>query len=73
MDQSRMKSTLTVVEQIQALKQQRQSDKVIEIKINKEMRKNDFNKQQIKDTFINAQIILKKGTAEPDKQRMKSF
>ena len=48
-----MKSTLTVVEQIQAFKQQRQLDKVIEIEINKEMRKNGFNEQQIKDTFIN--------------------
>ena len=48
-----MKSTLAVVEQIQALRQQRQSDKVIKIEINKKMRKSDFNKQQIKDTFIN--------------------
>ena len=71
MDQSRMKSTLTVVEQIQALRQQRQSDKVIEIEINEEMRKSGFNEQQIKDTFINAQIILKKEIAESDKQRIK--
>ena len=35
------------------------------------MKKNDFNKQQIKDMFINAQIVLKKETAESDKQRMK--
>ena len=49
-----MKSTLAVVEQIQALKQQRQSNKAIKIEISKEMRKNDFNEQQIKDTFINA-------------------
>ena len=53
MDQSRMKSTLMVVEQIQALRQQRQSDKVIEIEINEEIRKNDFNEQQIKNMFIN--------------------
>ena len=52
MNQSKMKSTLAVVEQIQALKQQRQSDKVIEIEINEEMRKNDFNEQQIKNAFI---------------------
>ena len=49
-----MKSTLAVVEWIQALRQQGQSDKAIEIEINKEMRKNGFNEQQIKDTFINA-------------------
>ena len=42
------------MEQIQALRQQKQSDKTIEIEINKEMRKNDFNEQQIKDVFINA-------------------
>ena len=54
MNQSGMKSTLAVVEQIQALRWQRQSDKVIKIEINKEMRKNDFNKQQIKNVFINA-------------------
>ena len=59
-----MKSTLAVVEQIQALRWQRQSDKIIEIKINKEMRKSGFNEQQIKDRFINAQIILKKEIAE---------
>ena len=47
-----MKSTLTVVEQIQAFKQQKQSDEAIEIKISEEMRKNGFNEQQIKDTFI---------------------
>ena len=72
MDQSGMKSTLAVVKQIQALRQQKQSDKTIKIKINEEMRKSDFNEQQIKNTFINAQIILKKRTAESDKQRMKS-
>ena len=54
MDQSRMKSTLAVMEWIWALRWQGQSDKVIEIEISKEMRKNDFNEQQIKDTFINA-------------------
>ena len=54
MNQSGMKSTLAVVEQIWALKQQRQSDKAIEIKINEKMRKSNFNKQQIKNTFINA-------------------
>ena len=43
MNQSRMKSTLTVVEQIQALRWQKQSDKIIKMKINKEMRKSDFN------------------------------
>ena len=43
MNQSEMKSTLMVVEWIQALKWQRQSDEVIKIKINKEMKKNDFN------------------------------
>ena len=43
MNQSGMKSTLAVVEWIWALKQQRQSDKVIKIKINEEMKKNDFN------------------------------
>ena len=48
-----MKFTLAVIEQIQAFKQQKQSDKIIEIEINKEIRKNDFNEQQIKDTFIN--------------------
>ena len=55
-----MKSILTVVEWIQALRQQRQSDEIIEIKINKKIKKSNFNEQQIKDTFINAQIILKK-------------
>ena len=68
-----MKSTLMVVEQIWALRQQGQSDEVIKIKINEEMRKNDFNEQQIKNVFINAQIVLKKETAELNKQRMKSF
>ena len=56
-----------VVEWIQALKWQRQSNEAIEIEINKEMRKNNFNEQQIKNVFINAQIILKKRTAESDK------
>ena len=37
------------------------------------MRKNDFDEQQIKNVFINAQIILKKEITESDKQRMKSF
>ena len=73
MDQSGMKSTLAVVEQIWAFRQQKQSDKTIQIKINEEMKKSDFNEQQIKDTFINAQTVLKKGTAESDKQRMKPF
>ena len=68
-----MKSTLVVVEWIWALKWQGQSDKVIKIKINEKMRKNDFNEQQIKNIFIDAQIILKKETAESDRQRMKSF
>ena len=67
-----MKFTLAVVKWIQALKQQRQSDEAIEIEINEKMRKNDFDEQQIKDTFINAQIILKKRTAELNRQRMKS-
>ena len=49
-----MKFTLAVVEQIQAFKWQRQLNKVIKIEINEEIRKSDFNKQQIKDTFINA-------------------
>ena len=65
-----MKSTLAVVEWIWALRQQGQSDEAIEIEINEEIRKNGFNEQQIKDTFINAQIILEKGTAEPDRQRI---
>ena len=73
MNQNRMKSTLAVVEQIQALRQQRQSDKIIEIEINEKIRKSDFNEQQIKDTFIDAQIILKKETAESDRQKMKPF
>ena len=68
-----MKSTLMIVEQIQTLRWQRQSDEIIQIEINEEMRKSDFNKQQIKDVFIDAQIILKKETAESDKQRMKPF
>ena len=62
-----MKSTLTVVEQIWAFRQQGQSDEIIEIKINKEIRKSDFNEQQIKNTFINAQIVLEKKTAELNK------
>ena len=73
MDQSRMKSTLAVVEQIWALRQQGQSDEVIEIKINEKMKKNGFNEQQIKDVFINAQTVLKKETAESDRQKMKPF
>ena len=35
------------------------------------MRKNNFNKQQIKNVFINTQTVLKKETAESDKQKMK--
>ena len=73
MDQSRIKFTLVVVEWIQALRQQKQSDETIEIKINKKMRKSDFNEQQIKNAFINTQIVLKKRTAESDRQRMKFF
>ena len=73
MNQSRMESTLVVVEWIQALRWQRQSDKVIKIRINKEMKKSGFNEQQIKDIFIDAQIILKKETAKPDRQEMKPF
>ena len=68
-----MKFTLMVVERIWALRWQGQSDEVIEIEINEEMRKNGFDEQQIKNMFINAQIILEKGTAESDRQRMKSF
>ena len=45
MNQSGMKSTLVVVEWIQALRWQRQSDEIIEIKINEKMKKSDFNKQ----------------------------
>ena len=53
MDQSGMKSTLVVVEWIWALRWQGQSDEAIKIKINKKMRKSDFDEQQIKNTFIN--------------------
>ena len=53
MDQSEIKSTMAVVEWIQALKWQRQLNEVIKIEISKEMRKSDFNEQQIKDVFIN--------------------
>ena len=60
MYQSEIKSTLAVVEWIWALRQQKQSDKVIEIEINKEIRKSDFNEQQIKDKFINTQVLKKK-------------
>ena len=67
MDQSGMKSILAVVERIQALRWQGQSDEAIKIEINEEMRKNDFDEQQIKDIFIDAQIILKKETAEPNR------
>ena len=73
MNQSRMKFTLTVMKWIQTFRQQRQSDKVIKMKINKEIKKNDFDEQQIKNTFINTQIILKQEIAESDKQKMKSF
>ena len=55
-----MKSTLMIVEQIWALRWQRQSDEIIKIEINKEMKKNDFDEQQIKNVFINAQTVLKK-------------
>ena len=67
MDQSGMKSTLMVVKWIQALRWQRQSNEIIEIEINEKMRKSGFDKQQIKDTFINVQTVLEKRTAEPDK------
>ena len=70
MNQSGMESTLAVVEWIQALRQQKQSDKAIKMRINKEMKKSGFNEQQIKDIFINAQIILKKGTAKLNRQEM---
>ena len=53
MDQSGMKFTLAVVEQIQALRWQKQLNKAIEIKINEKMKKNNFNEQQIKNMFIN--------------------
>ena len=53
MNQNGMKSTLMIVKQIQALKQQKQSDEVIKIEINKKMKKSDFNEQQIKNMFIN--------------------
>ena len=49
-----MKSTLMVVKWIQALRQQGQLNKIIKIEINEEMRKSDFNEQQIKNVFINA-------------------
>ena len=61
-----MKSTLVVVKQIQALRWQGQSDKVIKIEINEKMRKSNFNEQQIKDTFIDAYTVLEKETAESD-------
>ena len=38
-----MKFTLAVVEQIQALKQQEQSDETIKIKISEKMKKSNFN------------------------------
>ena len=37
------------------------------------MRKSDFNEQQIKNMFINVKTVLKKETAEPNKQTMKFF
>ena len=43
-----------IVEWIQALRWQEKSDEVIRIEINKKMRKNNFNKQQIEKMFINA-------------------
>ena len=73
MNQSRMKSILAVMEWIWALRQQEQSDEAIEIEINKKMRKSDFDKQQIKNMFINAQTVLKKRIIELNKQRMKLF
>ena len=48
-----MKSTLAEVEQIWSLRWQEQSDKTIEIKINEKMKKSGFNKQHIKNVFIN--------------------
>ena len=73
MNQSRLKSTLIIVEQIQALRQQKKSNKVIKIEISKEIRKNNFNKQQIEEVFINTQTVLKKETAKSDRQEMKPF
>ena len=73
MNQSRLKSTLAVVEQIQALRWQGQSDEAIKIKINKIIRKSGFNEQQIKNVFIKIYIILKKRTAELNKQKIKPF
>ena len=58
---------------IQALRWQRLLNKIIKIKINEKKKKSGFDEQQIKNVFINAYIILKKGTAEPNKQRIKSF
>ena len=40
-----MKSTLAVVKYIQALRQQKQLNKVIKIEINGKMRKSGFNEQ----------------------------
>ena len=37
------------------------------------MKKSGFNEQQIKDTFINTQIVLEKKTTESNKQKMKPF
>ena len=45
MNQNRLKSTLTVIEQIQTLRQQKKLNKVIKIEINKKMRKSDLNEQ----------------------------
>ena len=67
MNQSGMKSTLVIVEWIWALRWQRQSDETIKIKISEEIRKSDFDEQQIKDVFINAQTVLEKETAESDR------
>ena len=56
-----------VVEQIQALRWQRESDEAIRIEINEELRESDFDEQQIEKVFINAQTVLKKETAESGK------
>ena len=41
------------MEQIQTFRWQRQLNKVIKIEINKKMKKNGFDEQQIKNVFIN--------------------
>ena len=56
-----------IVEQIQTFKQQKKSDEIIKIKINKKLKENNLNKQQIEKMFINAQTVLKKETAKSGK------